>query len=306
MKRVLAVITMATLLGGCSMTRLMRDDIQHVGGAPGAIADRTGYYPTAGSKKLYVYRAVVTFALISKVGEVIIGDHQNADAFVQYQKAVADDINQLAGHIYPPESTSCASLSKVCVNYPQLFESDVPKLEEHMLRLGLAALPRERATAFISAVSEGNVVSAGLAAWKLAKISLVAGHNAAAVRRSERELFAVLQCEDPVASIKDAYSDSCLGPNLLGDSEFGLERRHQNVEKAARKIESMNAPAMFEPFYLIIRDTCRQLPRSVDQFRERESLCVKIAWKPIWDRYPAPPPQKAEVVPPAAAAPPPG
>lgn len=288
------------------MQDAIKADTQHVGGALGALADRHNVYPTAGSKKLFLYRSIAAYAIISKIGEVVIKDDVNADAFIRYQTAVAVDLNDLSGHIYGPvaEMNACQTLSSAdCNNYPQLFETDIPKLEEHMLRLAIAALPREQGARFLSSVTSGNLLSVASSAWSLAKASLLAAHNGAAVRRAEREIFAILNCDQPagINSIESAVT--CLDNANAAGNAVKINARKDNVDKgdnvslARENLDRLDGASVFRPFYLLAKFSCWQLPLGGsptdldERRRNRRVSCATIEWAPNWSsRYVIPRP----------------
>ena len=277
-------IGLALALSGCG---IVHKEMAYPGGAPGALVDQKTAYSTLDPKKkslnasgdkpqfiklpkhMEVYRAVVAVALISKIGEATIRDPDDANAFLAYLQAVKNDINNMAGHLKNLGPNTCGSFAEPtpCTDYEFLFESDVPAMEGHMLRLGVAALPQREAASLLENVSSGNPLGIATSVWSLGKKSVVAGHNAAAMRRSEREIFAAIMDKGEVPKT-----------NLNVDSalDFIKENGTENFEIT---------PQSVQPLFFVIRDVCRRLPVSSADYSHREDLCSDLEFKPNPNRY---------------------
>ncbi|NBC35247.1 hypothetical protein GTZ99_01590 [Novosphingobium sp. FSY-8] len=272
-KWILLTLTCVTL-SGCT---LVKQDLRYPGGAVGSIVDDHTPYKANGSKQMIVYRAIVGLMLMSKVAQATVVDGQEADAIVEYMSAVSKDINNLAGHL---ETSACdgekVALAVTCTDYPMLFESDLPPLEGHMIRLGVAALPRKEGAKFLKSFTSQNPLDILSSAWRLGGKVVIAGHNAAASYRSEREILAVLTMptgETPPANIEKALEQ------LAEPGRGSVALKPENVE----------------PLYKLIRDVCLRMPLNISTDTTsdaatvqdtRRKKCKAISYTPTKDRYP--------------------
>jgi hypothetical protein len=273
--RIILVSTALASLTACAQTReIINSDTNSSGGAVGYLVDHKTSYGSNGNKKMQVYRAVVGLALIARVGEATLRDGRDVDAFMLYMTNVSDSINDLAGHIYGANTCTDIRSTTACKDYEQLFETDLPRLEGDMVKLGVAALPRREGAKFLASVSSGNPLGIASSVWKLSSKVVVAGHSAASTARSEREIFAAI-------ATKNGQS--------VG-----------NVEAAIKALEVYKVDANFdlkkqdlEPLYFHIRNTCRNLAYDLSGSKKtaqetqnaRETACKAIKFEPKDNRY---------------------
>lgn len=276
--KALRVIMLSAALGsltGCqTLQKTIASETRHSGGGAGYLLDENTPYKAYGNKQLQIYRAVVGLALIARVGDATLRDGKEVDAFVLYMKNVSDDINDLAGHVYGQGScTNIRETTKTCNDFEQLFESDLPQLENDMIRFGVASLPRREAAKFLESVSSGNPLGIASSVWKLGKKVVVAGHSAAATARSEREIFASIATKS--------------GQNV-GSVEAAIIALKDLDPKSTIVLQRSD----FEPLYLHIRDICMNLAYDLSDRKDaaqiqtdRQTACNNIKFEPNNKRY---------------------
>jgi hypothetical protein len=174
------VIVLCFGISGCAA---FEADFSQPGGAVGYYAGKIMPAPT---KQLELYRAVVAFALFSRMGADLAGNSDNAVALYRYMVATRNDLNVLAARLY---TTKCPALDKICTIYPQTFEDELPTLEGHLYKLAVAGLSSLDAKSVINDLSSGDYLGALIALSKIGGATLSAGHQVAADYRSEREVF---------------------------------------------------------------------------------------------------------------------
>ncbi len=221
--RCVALAVILSFMTGCGP--ILRE-VRHPGGYPGYLLDKRTF-DASRSKQLQLFRAALIMAMAARMGTATIRDGKDADAFVDYLVASADEINYTAANIYPvqppwvgslpppgidlpcavtnrsnpisPTSAKQAEQSAVEASAPaipcaggyySLFESDMPMMEARILRLMLAALPEDRVRSFLQDVQKGNILSAGWNAIKAAAETTGGLHRATGVYRSGLELVA--------------------------------------------------------------------------------------------------------------------
>lgn len=224
--RSIALAVILSVMTGCGP--VLRE-VRHPGGYPGYLLDKRTF-DASRSKQLQLFRAALIMAMAARMGTATIRDGKDADAFVDYLAASADEINYTAANIYPVqpprvESLPLAGIDLPCAvtnrsnpnsptsakqaeqaeqaaveasapaipcagGYYSLFESDMPMMEARILRLMLAALPEDRVRSFLQDVQKGNILSAGWNAIKAAAETTGGLHRATGVYRSGLELVA--------------------------------------------------------------------------------------------------------------------
>jgi hypothetical protein len=190
--------------GGCAALRTGADYDAHAdGGLVGHYADKV--FP-APSKTLQLYRATVIFALLSRAGSAALKDPQDIHGFAQDQRAVDIDLHVLKAHL--ASGADCDALAEEGADCVQLFEADLPYLEDHMAKLAALALPGGRLKGVMADLRGGAWLRAASGFGALSRTLAQAGHGGAAVWRSNEEMLALAQgCAAP----GPAAAHACIG-----------------------------------------------------------------------------------------------
>jgi hypothetical protein len=237
MRRLITAGLVGLLLttGGCSTLKAgLAYDVHADGGLVGHYADKAFPAPT---KALQLYRATVVFALLSRAGSVGLKDPTEIYAFSQYQRVVDVDLHVLKGHL--ASGVNCDALADDGGDCIQLFEADLPYLEEHMLRLAALALPGGRLKGVMDDLSGGAWLSAAGRFGGLVKALAAAGHGDAAVWRTNEELLALAQ---GCAASGPAAAHTCL-----------------EAAKAGRTFAPQVTDGVFRALYNIAQRACLDL-----------------------------------------------
>lgn len=217
MKKPISLLACACLLATTGCGAALKD-LRHPGGYPGDVLDRHSFN-ASGSKQLILLRAAIVLAMAAQIGkETVRGE--DADAFARYLAVTADEINFAAADIYPgadgraPCSASAANTAAAttCPGYYANFESGLPRIEQRLVKLTVAALPSDKARKFLDATAGGNVIGA---AWNaLSGFGKLAQgfHLASGTFRSGTEIVAANACGTAFAEATDTVADavSCL------------------------------------------------------------------------------------------------
>jgi hypothetical protein len=225
----LAGLMLAT--GGCSALKAgVGYDLHADGGIVGHYADKLLPAP---SKALQLYRATVVFALLARAGSVGLKEPTEIYAFSQYLRVVDIDLHVLKGHL--ASGVNCDALADETADCIQLFEADLPYLEEHMLKLAALALPDGRAKGVVADLSGGAWLSAASRFGGLVKALAAAGHGGAAVWRTNEELLALAQgCEASGPAAARACLDAAkAGGGLAPKVSDGVFRSLYNIAQRA-------------------------------------------------------------------------
>jgi hypothetical protein len=281
-----ALALLAVSVSGC--TPVLKE-LRHSGGYPGYVMDKR-FFDASHSKQLQLLRAAMVVSMASAVAPEFISDRKDIETFISYLEATTDEINYLAGHIYPIEGkVLCTDLKTTnCDAHSLMFESDLPLLEDRIVRLVTAALPRDRAADFLAAAKGGDVLSAAWKALRLAASVAGGAHRAAAVHRSGLELRGLLvqyggesscatQVPDPLSTVNEAAL--CMNQSL----EY---LRAPNDTPLPRKVPITAFQAVFGE----VRKSCALLPITSDLTTEEETsandkaarlkACRALAFKP--------------------------
>ena len=253
-------------LSGC--TPVVRE-LRHSGGYPGYLMDQR-FFNASNSKQLQLLRAGIIVAMASRVGAEYVRDTQEAEAFLNYLEAASSEINFMAGHIYEIEGRKlCRDLVTTdCDSHVALFESDMPLMEERILRLVVAALPQRRAARFLDSARSGDIMSAAWQALRLSLDSIDGARRGAAVQRSTLELRALLvQAQNGCFNeVNDAITTVNRAAGCLNMPVDSLPAREEVPMPLA-----VPRPA-FDALFGMIRTSCGLLPVNsiLDQDTEDE------------------------------------
>ncbi|HEX2803522.1 MAG TPA: hypothetical protein VHN55_06015 [Sphingomicrobium sp.] len=282
--KILALAAAATLVSGCAQTVV--NELRHSGGHPGALLDRHFFY-AAHSKQVQLLRSAMIVSMAANVGSGYV-EAEDADSFIHQLQAASDEINYMAGHIYPVDGKDpCIDLTRDdCDAYALMYESEAPRLEGRIVKLLLASLPRDRATAFLNAAKTGNVMAAAWRALRLAASAVEGAHRGAAVHRSELELRALL--------VQHAKSQG-VGKGCRGGIDWPVETTNDAAKCMNQPLDDLRAAddtplphkvpeQAFDAVFAIMRTSCMLLPLNAtieESGREqRKTECAKIAFKP--------------------------
>ncbi|HVQ10173.1 MAG TPA: hypothetical protein VMS43_17265 [Allosphingosinicella sp.] len=276
-------------------------------------------FDARGSKRLQLLRLTMILALASRVGNATIRDGKEAEAFLSYLQNASNEVNYLAGHLYGQRSNApndngryvrytCTDLrtvvlpdplpanseSQQCDTFESVFESDLPQLEYKVVRLVMAALPREQAAQFASAVRSGSVVTA---AWRFLQLAAAAAdgmHRGTAVYRSAQEILALAvassggTCANRATTAQIRTVETAVA--CLGLSQTSLRNNPEEVNVIfPPSINEEPFHALFE----VVRTSCGLLPIDVDTAVEtqgqgaqpnpivaREDKCRNLRFRP--------------------------
>jgi hypothetical protein len=107
-----ALVTLATAFSlttsGCTY---VAHDLRNTGGAVGGVLDRH-MFDASGSKELVLLRSAILIAMVARAGTVYSRDERDADAYVNYLVSAVDEINILAGDIYPTRKGFGCSIAR--------------------------------------------------------------------------------------------------------------------------------------------------------------------------------------------------
>lgn len=226
------------------------------------------------------------------MGTATIRDGKDAAAFSDYLAAAADEINYAAGNLYAVEGIPACSIeddqaaARKCAGYYAIFESDMPMMEARITRLMLAALPEDRARAFLQDLSKGNVMSAAWSALRVLYETTGGLHRATGVYRSGLEVVAAnMSCQgggndQSKTTVWDAAA--CLG--LTHDQLF-----ENPGELKGEKMRLVVKRDAFDAVMLIARTSCARLQITTDgatnqsiteQIAQRNDQCGRIQFNP--------------------------
>ena len=242
-KRISASLLIIAMTTGCGP--ILRD-VRHPGGYPGYLLDKRTF-DASRSKQLQLFRAALIMAMAARMGTATIRDGKDADAFVDYLAAAADEINYAGASLYPVDGQlPCkvkganpyispvdglptlppANYVACTGGYYSLFESDVPMMEARISRLMLAALPEERVRSFLQDSAKGNVLSAGLNAIRAVSEAAGGLHRATGVYRTGMEVEAanMTTCKP-----KSGQPINTLGANTALASKDAIEAQEHST-----------------------------------------------------------------------------
>ncbi len=287
-RMVFAAASFATLVSCGPIVR----EVRHPGGYPGYLLD-SRMFDASRSKKLQLLRASIILSMAARMGTATIRDGKDAAAFSDYLAAAADEINYAAGNLYPVDGVPACIVqndqapTRACAGYLAIFESDMPMMEARITRLMLAALPEDRARAFLQDLSKGSVMSAAWSALKVLYETTGGLHRATGVYRSGIEVVAAnMSCagggsyDQYTATVWDAAA--CLG--LTHDQLFD----NPNEVKGEGLRLDVKRDA-FDAIMLIARTSCARLQITTDgatnqtiaeQIVQRNNQCSRIQFHP--------------------------
>ena len=290
MRQILMTATIVAGLCVAGCTPIVKE-LRHSGGYPGYVMD-TRFFDASHSKQLQLMRATMIVSMASRVGSTYIRDGKEAEAFIDYLQATTDEINYLAGNLYPIDGkVLCTDLETTdCDAHSALFESDLPQLEERIMRLVVAALPQRQAASFLDAAKRGDLMSAAWKALRLASAAVDGAHRGAAVHRTGLELRALLVQDgggtcangDAVSSPVATVNQAALCMNQPLDS---LAARHDTKLPAA-------VPATaFQALFGVVQTSCGLLPITSDlaeasaeeeakEIQARKRACAGLSFEP--------------------------
>ena len=277
----------AGLISGCALlsacTTPIVKEVRYPGGYPGHLLDKRTF-DASNSKSVQLLRATIIVAMAARMATATIRDGKDADAFADYLVAATTELNHSAANIYPSNNVAPCQMrvdapgQTACAAYYANFEADMPLVETRVVRLILAALPENRARAFLEDVAKGDVLSAS---WRaLRALAEVAGglHRSAAVYRSGLEVAAAMKCTSTdyvqdTDTVKKAAACLGLPEEDLFDDEPTLMGSLKVREDA------------FHALLLIASTSCARLPLNTDQpiataVSTRNSLCSQISFQP--------------------------
>lgn len=267
-------------------------EVRHPGGYPGYLLDNR-MFDASRSKKLQLLRASIILSMAARMGTATIRDGKDAAAFSDYLAAAADEINYAAGNLYAVEGIPACSIeddqaaARKCAGYYAIFESDMPMMEARITRLMLAALPEDRARAFLQDLSKGNVMSAAWSALRVLYETTGGLHRATGVYRSGLELVAAnMDCPG------DAKYDQSTGTVWNAAECLGLT--HDQLFENPHEVKGDDLPHninrdTFEAVMLIARTSCARLQITTDgatsesideQIIRRNNQCNRVQFNP--------------------------
>jgi hypothetical protein len=269
------------LLSGCQGA--ITKEVRYPGGYPGSLLDKRTI-DASKSKSVQVLRAAMIIAMASRMATATIKDGKDADAFVDYLAAAAQELNYSAANLYGVSNTpSCAigaqGAGSPCQAYFVNFEADVPLLEGRIVRLMVASLPEDRAKKFLEDVAKGDVIGAAWSGIRTLATSANGLRHSAAVFRSNLELAAALNCATTYNQEQDTVqtaANTCF--SLPADKIFSDKRI------TLTGIVPKNA---FESVMLIAQTSCARLPLNTDGgaaagLTRRNTQCDLILFKPAY------------------------
>lgn len=188
----------------------------------------------------------------------------------------------------PAPATTLPLVPKGCSAYYANFESDLPLLEDRITRLMIAALPAERARAFLKDVGDGNVLAA---AWNALRVIYDAAgglHRATGVYRSGLELVASNRACDKAfdqahGTVLDAAK--CLGiPDDKLFSSADTAAANDPNQRSTPDLTVVKRDA-FHAAMLITETSCARLPINSDgavsqEVTKRNLLCDRLVFEP--------------------------
>lgn len=285
MKKRLVIVALVAALPSASCTPF-RAELQYPNGYTGYLLDRHTF-DVSRSKDLQLLRATAVLAMAARMGTETVRDGRDADAFADYLAAASDEVNYAAAEIYPVGSTTpCGTMQDskdvTCAGYYQNFESDLPLLEDRIVRVMLAALPQQQSGQFLADIKKGNVMAAAFTALRTAYQAAVGLDRSAGVYRTTLELVASnVACQngqyDPSrATTWDALD--CLG---LSHEKFSKPPYALAEQSADPTVRERPVAALMR----IIRASCVALPTTndpglKDQLQHRRTTCDRVAFNP--------------------------
>lgn len=242
-----------------SCATLVDAELHHPGGVGGYYADRG--FP-APSKRLQIYRATVAFALIARTGAQTLTETDEVLSFQRYLELIDRDIRRLDAHLAGGNCTS--DNTGYC---EQLFESDLPELEMHLLKAASLSLPTSQARGVWSSLSDGAYLSAVSAILKAAATGAAAAHADAALYRSQLEILA------------QAFD----APDTLMRTPRTASRYIAMVSPAARSARfERNGQAALATMYKTVQDSCKILQRRAGT---DDALRCRFSYRPLDEDY---------------------
>ena len=188
-KSVLVGMTVASILGGCAE---IKTELHHSGGLYGQAADQVmgdGIGFTAANHKIDFYRAVLIFAMLEKAGARSLNDPNEVNAFISYTAASEDDLQKLSSILVAPDCDD-AHFSSQTGWCQQLFEAELPKLEQDLTRLGSIALSNTDAKKVFDDMRARNLLVLAIDSWTTLKQVFAMFHSDAALYRAHIEMLA--------------------------------------------------------------------------------------------------------------------
>jgi len=202
----------------------------------------------------------------------------------------------LANGTPPVIAAPAVAPANLCKGYYVNFEADVPLIEARMMRLLLAALPRDQIRKFAEDIQQGNFLGSAWNGLKLAFVSIKGLHTASGTYRAGQETLVAnfSQCsglssdvpvfseyDESVWTVKQAVA--CLG--LSPDSLFGPHPGEIEAKHMPKTVTEESFAAVMH----IARTSCARLPigtadnssTELTEARERRAaLCSKLRWNP--------------------------
>lgn len=272
-------------LAGCTTPVLK--EVRHPGGYPGHMMDQR-MFDASSSKDVQLFRAALIISMAARMSTATVRDSKDADAFADYLASAVDELNYTAANIYadtqgnaPCEIREEAPIlpDRTCSGYFANFESDIPLLEGRIVRLMLAALPENRARAFLEDVGSGNVLSAAWSAIRAVGEAAGGIRRATGVYRSGLEVIGLHACpadafDQRTATVRDAAQ--CLG---LSDTSIFVNPDEREIGAVRIRRDA------FRAVLLTAQTSCARLPVSSEgaiaqQAVTRNALCARITFAP--------------------------
>lgn len=293
----------------------------------------------APNKRWQVYRAAVALMLVTTVAESDLEDVNSIGSFYLAAKAVNDDINNLAGHVYPQTNWyawNVVAVSKAKpkgewpdhsdvndtdprpkikqplypvasfrappvessypVNYVDLFQTDLPRLNDHLFKAAASATRKDKFLAAISDAIKGGASPLSTAwivmkdAFDLTGEIIASEVRVAAAYRAEKWNRAAIFNGD-FGTLKDSGCDkSNFTSNKTLDPDNILCQASQVTTQDA--VEVLKTPridgtspigkntdvslAAYNQIYTVIRKSCRALRSRLPKAPETDRTAVKV------------------------------
>lgn len=304
MRRLIVGLTVVPLLSGCNV---ILKEVRYPGGYPGHILDERTFDARA-NKRLQLLRGAMVLAVAARVGEASVRA-EDGDGFAKLLGNAAGEINHAAANLgmdgvktctvgplrpilaptptpTPTATVTAAEADADCDGYYINYEADVARIEARVTRAMIAALPTDRARAFLNKLAKGDLLSAAWGALGATADMAGAFHRGAGVYRAGMETVAagMKKCQADTADLEQTMTvldaADCLGldRNSLIDSE----------DAPASDLTDKIRPEAFSAVMRIVRTSCVALPLSNElnpiplaASREtRRVACAELVFKP--------------------------
>lgn len=275
MRKLFLCLTVVPLLGGCNV---ILKEVRYPGGYPGHILDERTFDASA-NKQLQLLRGAMVLAIAARVGEASVRG-EDGDGFARLLGNAAGEINHAAANLGMGNARTCLvripsptptptptppvtpmQADAQCDGYYVNYEADVARIEARVTRAMIAALPTDRARAFLNKLAKGDVLSAAWGALGATADMAGAFHRGAGVYRAGMETVAAgmtTKCHSSKANLEKEMTvldaADCLGldRNSLFDSE----------DAPASDLTDPVSPQAFNAVMRIVRTSCVALPLS--------------------------------------------